>query len=295
VFGVLQRFFLLAYTAAAPLAGFVVVAAVELGRRTALPSRILETACAAVAVLLLVALGAANFRALDRRDDHSARRYVMDVLAAVPQNGAFIAGADGIAFPLLYLQTVEGVRPDVTNLLLPFMGETWYIRQLRRTHPDLALPQDAYGTRAMPFRVLIDANRSRSITIVGQLPDESTKGAYWLYPRGIVSEIRPLTQTASLEDFARDAEAALSRSHPPAIADVDLPFRPWERLVLNDYASAYYRVGSEYENAASNLKASAPDQARQGYATARMWYERALAVDPDFSSAQVALQRLPKS
>lgn len=295
VFGVLQRFFLLAYTAAAPLAGFAALWILALARRTSVPSRLLEGASAAVVVLLLVALGALNFAALDRRDDHAARRYVMDVLTTVPQNGIFISGADGIAFPLLYLQTVEGVRTDVTNVLLPFMGETWYVRQLRRMHPDLALPQDAYGTRTMPFRVFIDANRSRSITMVGELPDDSAKSAYWLYPRGIVSEIRPLAQTASVEEFARDAEAALSRSHPPAVAEVSLPFRPWERLVLEDYAGAYYRVGSEYEHAADNLKVSAPEQARQGYATARTWYERALAVDPEYVLAKVAVQRLPRS
>jgi len=218
----------------------------------------------------------------------------MDVLATVPQGGIFIAGADGIAFPLLYLQTVDGIRTDVTSVFLPFMPEAWYVRELRRLHPDLSLAQDAYGTRAMPFRTFVDANRSRSITIVGELPDDA-KSAYWLYPRGIVSEIRPLAQTASLADLSRDADAALGGSHPPAFVDVDRPFRPWERLVLNDYAIAYYRVGSEYENAANNLRASAPDQARQGFAAARTWYERALAIEPDFAQAQVALQRLPKT
>jgi hypothetical protein len=158
-------------------------------------------------------------------------------------------------------------------------------------HPDLALPQDAFGRRALPFRPLIDANRSRSIMIVGSFPDDSAKSAYWLYPRGIVSEVRPLTETASLDELSRDAEAALNGTHPPSA--VDLPFRPWERLVRNDYTSAYYRVGSEYENAANIIRASAPSEAQKGFAAARMWYERALAVDPGYAPALAALRRLP--
>src|SRR5439155_17955929 len=263
VFGVLQRFFLLAYTAAAPLAGFAVVGAIDLARRTSLRRSVLEVASGAVVAAALVALAAVNLGSLDRRDDRAARRYVTDVLATVPQGGIFIAGADGIAFPLLYLQTVDGIRPDVTAIFLPFTQETWYVRELRRLHPDLSLTQDAYGTRTMPFRAFVDANRSRSITIVGELPDDA-RSAYWLYPRAIVAEIRPLAQTASLEELSRDADAALRGAHPPAFTEVDRPFRPWERLVLSDYATAYYRVGSEYENAANNLRASAPDQARQG-------------------------------
>jgi len=294
VFSVLQRFFLLAYTAVAPLSGFAVVGAIDLARRTSLRRSVLEGASAAVVAAALVALAAVNLGSLDRHDDHAARRYVTDVLATVPQNGIFIAGADGIAFPLLYLQTVDGIRPDVTAIFLPFTQETWYVRELRRLHPDLSLTQDAYGTRTMPFRAFVDANRSRSITIVGELPDDA-RSAYWLYPRAIVAEIRPLAQTASLEELSRDADAALRGAHPPAFTEVDRPFRPWERLVLNDYATAYYRVGSEYENAANNLKTSAPDEARRGFATARTWYERALAIEPDFAQAQVALQRLPKS
>src|SRR5439155_15707149 len=235
------------------------------------------------------------FSALDRRDDNVARRYAMDVLATVKQNGVLLAGADAIAFPVLYLQAVEAVRVDVTTVFLPVLPEAWYVRELRRAHPDLALTLDGYGPRAAPFRVFLDANRGRSTTIVGDFVDDSTKNVYWLYPRGIAFEIRPIAQSATLDELARDNEAALSASHPPTRTEVDRPFRPWERLALTDYASAYYRVGSEYENAANNLRASAPDAARQGFTAARTWYERALAIEPDFAQAQVALQRLPKT
>src|SRR5207249_406329 len=95
ILNVLQRFFLLAHTAVAPLIGFAVLALRPLAPRVRFSPRALERAAAAVAIAAALALVPLNYGVLDRRDDHAARRYAMDVLSSVKPNGVLLAGGDG--------------------------------------------------------------------------------------------------------------------------------------------------------------------------------------------------------
>jgi len=74
------------------------------------------------ALLLLPAvLAATGWRAFDRSRFRVAEDYSRQVLAAVAPGGHLIASNDNVLFPLVYLQLVEGVRPDV-DLILQGMG-----------------------------------------------------------------------------------------------------------------------------------------------------------------------------
>jgi len=49
---------------------------------------------------------------------------------------------------------VEGYRPDVVLIVMPFMNTDWYLPQLRRQYPDLVIPLSRYdGTSGTMKRV----------------------------------------------------------------------------------------------------------------------------------------------
>jgi hypothetical protein len=77
----------------------------------------------------------ANYQAASRSDQHFTSAWARDLLASLEPNAVIIAHGDNDSFPLWYAQVVEGVRPDVTVALTPYLGMEWYARQMnRRSH-----------------------------------------------------------------------------------------------------------------------------------------------------------------
>lgn len=96
-------------------AWFAVVVAFAWGAE-ALAARVGTGATAGLTVALVaVALGV-NGPALTMRGNDVALRYGRDMLATVPPGAILFTSADYEAFPIQYLQIVEGQRPDVTAL-----------------------------------------------------------------------------------------------------------------------------------------------------------------------------------
>ena len=59
------------------------------------------------------------------------------MLADVPPNTLLIVESDHLVFPLMYLQAVEGQRPDVVVFNAGFGASSWYWAWLYRQHPTL--------------------------------------------------------------------------------------------------------------------------------------------------------------
>lgn len=291
---VLERFFLMPQVAVAPLAGFAVVAVGDLARRSGRPPAMAQAAAGALGALAAVAFVPLDRPLVDQSDNHLARILGNDVLSTLKPGAILLGSGDPIVFSTSYLQTIEGARPDVTNISMPLVVTDWYIRELRRMHPDLVLRDDRYGPPGAPIRSMLDANRARPIAVLGELPDNSTDGVYWFYSRGMLFEPRALTDRVLLEDMTAENERILASYHPPRYGDLVGRFRAWERLTLVDYAQAYYRVGLEYERGADSVKGKNADQAKDLYAGARSWYLRALDVNPTLREARDALARVDK-
>jgi hypothetical protein len=291
---VLGRFFLMPYVAVAPLVGFAVLAAGELAGRLRLSRRVLETALAAVTLSAAIAIVVLNYRDIDQSTNHVARTFGEDLLATMRPNAIFFGGGDPIVFSVAYLQAVEHARPDITLVESPLLGAKWYVRQLKRLHPELVIQDDQYGGTTAPVKHLFDANRTRPLMAVGDLPDGSTTGFYYFASHGLLYDVHPIAEIVTLDSMAADNEQVLAGYHPSRYADLTGPFRTWERLSLVDYSLAYYRVGHEYQVAADGLKDKNAAQATQLYASAKQWFERALAVLPTLAEALDGLKKLPK-
>src|SRR5436190_7606115 len=89
-----------------------------------------KRAVAVIAVALIPLLG--NWNAASRRGQSFTREWASDLLNSVEPNAVLITNGDNDSFPLWYAQEVEGVRPDVTVTLTPYLGMEWYARQLNR-------------------------------------------------------------------------------------------------------------------------------------------------------------------
>jgi len=87
-------------------------------------------------VLPLVALGM-NWAASNRRADTIPEDYVRDTFAEIGPNGLLLTRDWQLYAPALYLQQVEGLRPDLAVIDTELLRRGWYFDLLHRLYPDL--------------------------------------------------------------------------------------------------------------------------------------------------------------
>jgi len=87
--------------------------------------------------VLLVALVPlfGNRLTASRAGETLARDYARDVLQSVDPYAIVVTAGDNDTFPLWHAQEVEGVRRDVSVLVLSLANTDWYLRQLQRRPP----------------------------------------------------------------------------------------------------------------------------------------------------------------
>jgi 4-amino-4-deoxy-L-arabinose transferase-like glycosyltransferase len=275
---VLQRFFLLSHVILAPLLAFgilllgEVVPSLGIGR---------QRIAAALVSIAIVVTAFVTYRHVDLSRNQIARIFATDVYQTVEPGTVLLGTGDGLVFPLLYGQLVDGFDPEVTLVIVPLLKTDWYVRQLRRRHPDLNIPFDRYDAQTNNLKALMEANRSRSFATAGTIgnEDHSLEGEYWPYQRGIVTVIEPKSTARTMEEMVRENERWLPLYRPPNPRLVR--HETFEEDILNVYAWPPYRVGSDYERLGSKTQA-------------RRWYERALAINPNFKMAREALARVAR-
>jgi len=269
---VLGRFYLLVHVLAAPVcaAGIRLLGDLVAERRRA----VAEVAISAAAAAAIAALAIVTYPRVDRSADHDARNFAEDLLASVPEGAIFFVSGDAAAFPVQYLHSIEGARPDLSIVQPPYLAGSWYLRELRRLDPRLAIPA---GDRPTTLGEFLDANRSRRQVVGGAQLDPSAR-SYRLEQRGLNHDIVP--SNAPLPDVAMldaESERLFARYRPPRFD----PERSdaFVRIVLVDYVTSTLRMGLTLESAGR-------------YADARRWYERGLSIEPDVPELKQALDRI---
>jgi hypothetical protein len=265
---VLERFFMLSYVVLSPLMalGIVMIAQLISSHRPALPIAPLPLVAGACLIAVLVTV-LVKFRDIDQSHNHIARSFGEDVFATLEPGTILLATGDSVVLPLTYLRTVEGLRQDVTLILMPLLPADWYLRQLREYHPTLSIPFDHYDGELNNLKTLIDANKKQMIAVIGPLPnnDKGLNGDYWLYQHGLVSIIEPKSKDIPIEEMVRDNDQLLNRYKYPSPRDIKV--KSFEAELLSLYAVPAMQIGNTYERAGMKTEA-------------RVWYHRALDIDP---------------
>ena len=145
----------------------------------------------AIAVLPLLL----NFGWADRSGDYAARDYALNMLNSVEPYAVLFTNGDNDTFPLWYLQEVEGIRRDVTVIVVQYLYTDWYPRQIRElTAPDRQRPYVAgegslYEERDPPVRAALSLSDEQVALIGGgPLPDSfgvRIGGTVVQYPAGM--------------------------------------------------------------------------------------------------------------
>jgi len=72
-----------------------------------------------------------NWNWASRRDDYSARDWAYNLLMSIEPYGVVFTNGDNDTFPLWYLQEAEGIRRDVTVMVMSYLNTPWYVKQIR--------------------------------------------------------------------------------------------------------------------------------------------------------------------
>jgi hypothetical protein len=145
-----------------------------------------NSAYVAAPVLLLAAIPLVlNWPYASRRNDYTARDFAYNMLQSVEPYGVLFTNGDNDTFPLWYVQEVEGVRRDVTVIVLSYLNTDWYAKQLRNITQPCERPgqADEDPTRIIcqrPFDAskapkFYDGRRAPTRTIL-PLTDEEIRG-----------------------------------------------------------------------------------------------------------------------
>jgi Tfp pilus assembly protein PilF len=261
-------------------------------RRRALHA--LLTTSAAAAVLLPLSV---HFSANDRSGDFLARDWGRNILLSLKPNAIILPSADHSTFPLLYLQTVEGLRPDVLNGNKYGYIEPRFFDEVFRGRDPPRLPPPRGGSRLDQERFLVE-HSGRPVYLTTKT--DLGLGGWELLTYGLVFEARPRGEPP----HATAAEDQLWRGFDFDAASLDrAPGDFGSDLILADYHYACGRrdllagrTGAALEAfrraaghgfgipAFLNNVASALAEAGR-HQDALPFLEEALALDPDYKLA----------
>lgn len=181
-------------------------------------------AAAPVLALALIPL-ALNLNWATRRHDYSARDWAYNLLNSVEPYGVLFTNGDNDTFPLWYAQEVEGIRKDVTVIVMSYLNTPWYVRQLRGLTAPCAPGQDPASD---PTRIIC------------QRPFDVSKGPR-IYSDSMVTDPAALAST------------------PPGKRPPTKTIIPLTDDQINEFANTYpYRLDQSFLFRAHNIQASVP-------------------------------------
>jgi tetratricopeptide (TPR) repeat protein len=181
----------------------------RIGNRAGTPVLI---ACAVVLVGILVYY---QYPRVEQRQNTLVETYTRDILDSVEPNGVVISFQwDYFVSASYYLQTVEGVRTDVTVIDKELLRRSWYYEQLRRMHPalmegirtevDLLLKELYKFEHDLPYAGPVIEERykgvisaiirtnigTRKVYVTPEIEPEYTSG-FTRYPHGLTFQLAP--------------------------------------------------------------------------------------------------------
>ena len=125
-------------------------------RSMAFRAWIMAAGGAALVALPAVAQLVGNWNRSDASNRYFTRDVASNALETLPPNAVYFTVGDNDTFPVMYLQAVEGVRPDVAIVNLSLANTSWYIDQIKRRHPWFPTSRADTVRRASGAKISLD-------------------------------------------------------------------------------------------------------------------------------------------
>lgn len=272
---VLQRFYLLPLVLAAPLAAYGLAGvgdwlATQLPRRGATPGRLGRYLVAGVVALASLLVVVTSYSTLNVSSDRVTDNYARDILNTLSPHTILFVTYDYADLPVIYAQSVEQVRPDVTIIVSPILAAPWYQQELRQRR-QINVPANVTTLN------IVRANPDRPVAFVGDPPDHSLKGLYYLYSSGLVYDLAPEATTIGIQQLVNNYASTMAKYHIPKSSSVK-PIS-FEGEILDQYANYASFIAGQYATGGET-------------ANALIWYEKTLAIDPHNAGTIRAIQKL---
>jgi len=129
----------------------------------------------AAGLVLLVLVVQVGLGAPGRRGERSLHEYASALLAELPRGAVVFCEDVELYHGLRYLQTVEGRRPDLVPVTEYLLRMPWYLDQLRRDAPGLAVPEAADRVLAQRLPAIEAADGHTAGSLSQQLMSEVTR------------------------------------------------------------------------------------------------------------------------
>ena len=228
-----------------------------------------------VALVAVTAISGQGVTTRERSGHRLARELALCFLEGVPDRAIAIVESDHLLFPLLYLQQVEHLRPDVVLVGAGLASSGWFWEQLYARHPAL-LPLPAAGDRWRRLAGFLRAQPDRRVVTESAALAAHVAPGSPLCPQtlGFLLERDCPEVPARLADFVA---RAMDRLH--AFEEIDRDILAW---VVSAQAEGLVALG-QVEPALRLYWSSAPPRVRA-----------ALPLPAAAGAGPVALPRLPR-
>jgi tetratricopeptide (TPR) repeat protein len=249
---------------------------------------------------LLMSLGLHG--AQSKRGYTYAEDYARNILATLPEKAIYVPGADHQAFPVMYLQAVEGLRPDVTLLRKYGYLDLFSVPGLAQANPDTweRHPRRRYEPEILGWLL---ANTDRPLVLSRQVPIQGAEATF--VPLGLlVQALRP-GETAVP---GRSLDALVWRNPLPEKPVAEYSLSLFQYDVAFARAQECFALGKTSE-ALAHVEAAAAFGHREpeilnnlgvlcgrygAYDSAAACFREVLSTQPDFESAKANLERVER-
>ena len=240
LYSVVERFYILPSTFFAVFVGvgaaqIVAWVATLTGRRLALIGSGALVLAVPIAALVL------HYAQADQSTNEIDRYFGQDLLAPLEPNALFILTGDTGTMAVDYAQLIDGERLDVVVLNMEKLKLSAYVQQMRRQHPGMMIPFDAYRPGGDDIARLVEANASfRPVYLLGTPGDPGFADRFATERAGFASKLLSKESGTDQYAFAERNVEVLRALHYPAHG---YPETTFESLIVQAYAGVAFDVG----------------------------------------------------
>lgn len=249
--GILERFYILPAVPLAVVVGLGANQVLAWVREVRVPRGLgprLAPLAAALLLLVLIGTAVAHQADVDQSGNYVTLHYGEDLLAPLEPNALLLSEGDLNYTSVTYKQVVDRDRTDVVLVDTQLLKAPWYVDELRRKHPDVVIPFDAYdGGKTTTLASVVAANIGRRpVYEVGLTDQELAPSDFDQLRVGFARQLLPRGQAPDPYALLRqDSELFVGFRYP----DRSFPDTSWEAFIAPSYGSVAFDVAYALDSA----------------------------------------------